>query len=201
MENLPLWQHFFFAVIATCGFAVFFNIQKKFLIYDGIVGGIGWIIYYTLSMHYENPIIYSFISAATVSFLGEVLARKLKQPAIIIVIPGILPLIPGIGLYNTIYNIMQKNYVVAATTGTRSFIISMGIALGILVMASLSKFFNLYQLKKAITNNDKLKYVTWVNLGKNRTSSKFDINPYKKDLDNQDNNDNQDNKDSQKKDS
>ena len=108
------------------------------------------------------------------------MARKLKQPAIIIVIPGILPLIPGIGLYNTIYNILQKNYIVAATTGTRSVIISIGIALGILVMASLSRVFNLYQLKKAITTNDKLKYVAWVNLGKNRTSSRYDINPYRK---------------------
>ena len=180
MADIPLWQHFFFSAIATCGFAVFFNIQKKFLIYDGIVGGIGWIVYYVLTFHHDNPIIYSFISAATVSLLGEILARKLKQPAIIIVIPGILPLIPGIGLYNTIYNILQKNYIVAATTGTRSVIISIGIALGILVMASLSRVFNLYQLKKAITTNDKLKYVAWVNLGKNRTSSRYDINPYRK---------------------
>lgn len=172
MANLPLWQHFIFSAVATCGFAIFFNIQKKMLVYCGLVGGIGWIVYFLLSQVYENPIIYSFISAATVSFFAEVLARRLKQAAIIIVIPGILPLIPGIGLYNTVYNIIQKKYVIAASSGTRAFIISIGIALGILVVASLSRFFNLYQLKKAFVNNDALKYVNWVNSGKNRTSNK-----------------------------
>ncbi|MBC2575937.1 threonine/serine exporter family protein [Peptostreptococcus canis] len=176
MEHVPLWQHFIFASIATCGFAIFFNIQLKLLFYDGIVGGIGWMVYYLLSFKYDNPFIYSFAAAAVVSICSELLARKLKQPAIIIVIPGILPLIPGIGLYNTLYYIMQKEYFEAATTGTRTFIISVGIALGILVVSSLSRVFNLYQLKKAFIKNDSLKYVNWVNYGKNRTSTTFILN-------------------------
>ncbi|WP_106776368.1 threonine/serine exporter family protein [Peptostreptococcus russellii] len=171
--DVPLWQHFVFSAIATCGFAIFFNVRGKILFYDSIVGGIGWLIYVIASQHYENPMIFSFLAAGFVSLSAEYLARKLKQPAIIIVIPGILPLVPGLGLYNTVYYVIQKEYLQAATVGTRAFITSLGIALGILVMSSMSKVLNLYQLKKAFMKNDSFKYENWVNLGKNRTRNRF----------------------------
>ena len=173
MYDVPMWQHFVFSALATCGFAIFFNVRGKILFYDSIVGGIGWVIFVIGSLYFENPIIFSFLPAAFVSLSAEFLARKLKYPAIIIVIPGILPLVPGLGLYNTVYYIIQKEYLQAATAGTRAFIMSLGIALGILVMSSLSKVLNLYQLKRAFLRNDSLKYETWVNLGKNRTRNRF----------------------------
>ena len=173
MYDVPMWQHFVFAALATGGFAIFFNVQRKMLPYLAVVGGIGWLLFVEGSLQFENPIIFSFIPAAFVSLSAEFLARKLKQPAIIIVIPGILPLVPGLGLYNTVYYIIQKEYVQAATAGTRAVIMSVGIALGILVMSSLSKVLNLYQLKRAFLRNDAFKYENWVNLGKNRTRNRF----------------------------
>lgn len=173
MYDVPMWQHFIFAALATGGFAIFFNVDRRILPYVSVVGGIGWLMYVEGSIKFENPIIYSFLPAAFISLSAEFLARKLKQPAIIIVIPGILPLVPGIGLYNTVYYIIQKEYIQAATSGTRAVIISLGIALGILVMSSLSKVLNLYQLKKAFLRNDAMKYESWVNLGKNRTRNRF----------------------------
>ena len=126
--------------------------------------------------NYENPMIYSFTAAALISICSEVLARRLKQPAIIFVIPGILPLVPGVGLYQTVYAIMFKKYSIAATVGTKSVIVSIGIALGILVVASLSRVFNFYQLKRAFSRKDSARYVEWVNLGKNRTGNQFVLN-------------------------
>lgn len=176
MENIPLWQHFIFASAATCGFAIFFNVHKKILIYDALIGGLGWIVYLFLYKSIDNPMLWGFISAIAVSIISEILARKIHQPAIIFITPGILPLIPGIGLYNTVNYIIQKEYINAATTGTRAIMISIGIALGILVSSSISKVFNLYKLKKAFTSNHALKYVDWVNFGKNRTNNLFILN-------------------------
>lgn len=176
ITQVPLWQHFLFAAFATCGFAIFFNVQPKLLLWEALVGAIGWVVFLVGIDHYENPMIYSFLAAAVISLCSEILARKLKQPAILFVIPGILPLVPGVGLYQTVYLIMFKKYTLAASTGTKAVIVSMGIALGILVIASLSRVFNLYKLKKAFSRNDAAKYVDWVNLGKNRTGNKFVLN-------------------------
>ncbi len=173
ITQVPLWQHFIFAGLATCGFAIFFNVQPKLLLWTAPIGALGWLVYVLGVFNYENPMIYSFTAAAVISLCSEILARRLKQPAILFVIPGILPLVPGVGLYQTVYSIMFKKYGLAATIGTKSVIVSIGIALGILVVASLSRVFNLYQLKKAFTRNDTARYVDWVNLGKNRTGNQF----------------------------
>ena len=176
ITQVPLWQHFIFAGLATCGFAIFFNVQPKLLLWTAPIGALGWLVYVLGVFNYENPMIYSFTAAAVISLCSEILARKLKQPAILFVIPGILPLVPGVGLDQTVYSIMFKKYGLAATIGTKSVIVSIGIALGILVVASLSRVFNLYQLKKAFTRNDTARYVDWVNLGKNRTGNQFILN-------------------------
>ena len=173
ITQVPLWQHFIFAGLATCGFAIFFNVQPKLLLWTAPIGALGWLVYVLGVFNYENPMIYSFTAAAVISLCSEILARRLKQPAILFVIPGILPLVPGVGLYQTVYSIMFRKYGLAATIGTKSVIVSIGIALGILVVASLSRVFNLYQLKKAFTRNDTARYVDWVNLGKNRTGNQF----------------------------
>ena len=173
ITQVPLWQHFIFAGLATCGFAIFFNVQPKLLLWTAPIGALGWLVYVLGVFNYENPMIYSFTAAAVISLCSEILARRLKQPAILFVIPGILPLVPGVGLYQTVYSTMFKKYGLAATIGTKSVIVSIGIALGILVVASLSRVFNLYQLKKAFSRNDTARYVDWVNLGKNRTGNQF----------------------------
>ena len=146
------------------------------MLWTAPIGALGWLVYVLGVFNYENPMIYSFTAAAVISLCSEILARRLKQPAILFVIPGILPLVPGVGLYQTVYSIMFKKYGLAATIGTKSVIVSIGIALGILVVASLSRVFNLYQLKKAFSRNDTTRYVDWVNLGKNRTGNQFILN-------------------------
>lgn len=174
--DIPIWEHFLFAAMATCGFSIFFNAPKKLLLPSSVVGGVGWIIYLVMSVHFDNPLVYAFTAAIFIAVSSEIFARLLKQPAIVIIIPGILPLVPGISLYNTVLYTIQKKYELAASTGTRAIIISIGISLGILVVASLSRMFNIYKLKKAFSSNDSNKYISWVNMGKIRTNNTYVLN-------------------------
>ncbi|MDU1174804.1 threonine/serine exporter family protein [Peptostreptococcus anaerobius] len=176
MMDTPIWEHFLFAAMATCGFSIFFNAPKKLLLPSSVVGGVGWIIYLVMSVHFDNPLVYAFTAAIFIAVSSEIFARLLKQPAIVIIIPGILPLVPGISLYNTVLYTIQKKYELAASTGTRAIIISIGISLGILVVASLSRMFNIYKLKKAFSSNDSNKYISWVNIGKIRTNNTYVLN-------------------------
>ncbi len=176
MMDIPIWEHFLFAAMATCGFSIFFNAPKKLLLPSSVVGGVGWIIYLVMSVHFDNPLVYAFTAAIFIAVSSEIFARLLKQPAIVIIIPGILPLVPVISLYNTVLYTIQKKYELAASTGTRAIIISIGISLGILVVASLSRMFNIYKLKKAFSSNDSNKYISWVNIGKIRTNNTYVLN-------------------------
>ena len=176
MMDIPIWEHFLFAAMANCGFSIFFNAPKKLLLPSSVVGGVGWIIYLVMMVHFDNPLVYAFTAAIFIAVSSEIFARLLKQPAIVIIIPGILPLVPGISLYNTVLYTIQKKYELAASTGTRAIIVSIGISLGILVVASLSRMFNIYKLKKAFSSNDSNKYISWVNIGKIRTNNTYVLN-------------------------
>ena len=123
--------------VVSFAFAIFFNAPKKSLIPCGIVGGIGWCAYILMSKSsYFSNVFSMVIASAVISLLSEILARKLKYPSINFIIPGILPLVPGLGLYNTMYSLVQKDYALAVSTGTDTLFKSGGIAIGILIITS-----------------------------------------------------------------
>ena len=139
MSFFDLVINFIFSFVATVGFSIFFNAPKKSLIPCGVIGAIGWTTYIVLS-EFTDMALFSIVTAsAIISLSSEILARKLKYPAISFVIPGILPLVPGAGLYNTMYLLVQKNYVLAVSTGTETLLKSGGIAIGILIITSFTK--------------------------------------------------------------
>ena len=140
MTISDLLINFIFSFAVTAGFSIFFNDPKKSLIPCGIVVGIGWCAYILMSKSsYFSNVFSMVIASAVISLLSEILARKLKYPSINFIIPGILPLVPGLGLYNTMYSLVQKDYALAVSTGTDTLFKSGGIAIGILIITSFTK--------------------------------------------------------------
>ena len=149
MTDMPLYLHFLFSFFATVGFAVFLNSPKSILIHSGLVGGIGWVIFYYLVNLTSNDILANFIASLFVSYISEVLARKLKQPAIVFLIPGIIPLVPGLGMYNTMLYLIQRDYINGIAKGVDVWFVAGAISLGALVVSSLFKTIHIINLKKA----------------------------------------------------
>lgn len=149
MTDMPLYMHFIYSFIATVGFAIFLNAPKSILISSGLVGGIGWSVFYYLVQLTGNDILSNFIAALLVSYISEILARRLKQPAIIFIIPGIIPLVPGLGMYNTMLYLVQNDYNNAIAKGADVLFVGGAISLGILVITSLVKTLHIISIKKA----------------------------------------------------
>ena len=147
MVIVTLLVIFFFSFLATVGFSIFFNSPRKSLIPAGIIGGIGWTVYMILFDFSQNPILSNFFAATLISLLSEILARRMKFPAIIFVIPGILPLIPGLGLYNTMLSLVEGNYSNAISVGTNALFVSASISMGVLLITSLVKTYYIIRRK------------------------------------------------------
>ena len=147
MDIVTLLVNFFFSFLATVGFSIFFNSPRKSLIPAGIIGGSGWTVYMILFDFSQNPILSNFFAATLISLLSEILARRMKFPAIIFVIPGILPLIPGLGLYNTMLSLVEGNYSNAISVGTNALFVSASISMGVLLITSLVKTYYIIRRK------------------------------------------------------
>ena len=149
MTDMPLYLHFIYSFIATVGFAIFLNAPKSTLMSSGLVGGLGWSVFYYLVKSSGNDIFANFIAALLVSYISEILARRLKQPAIIFIIPGVIPLVPGLGMYNTMLYLVQHDYNNAIAKGADVLFVGGAISLGILVVTSLVKTLHMLSIEKA----------------------------------------------------
>lgn len=150
MTNMPVFMHFIYSFISTIGFAVFLKAPKSTLIPSGFVGGIGWAVYYFLmTITNNNHIMSNFVAALLVSLGSELFARKLKQPAIVFTIPGIILLVPGLGMYNTMLYLVQNNYADAIAKGADVLFISGSLSMGVLIVTALFKTITMVSQKKA----------------------------------------------------
>lgn len=134
---MPLYIHIIFSYLAAVGFAVFLNSPKKTLYIAGAIGMISWIIYVILMRIGFDMMSSNFVAASVAALLCEILARKMKKPTILFVVPGIITLIPGLGLYNTMSYVIEGDFQQAFATGANVLFASGAIALGVIVVSSL----------------------------------------------------------------
>lgn len=120
-----------FSFIATACFGVIFNAPTKAIPYCGVVGAVGWLIYYELITNNIDEVKASFAGAFVVAILAQALARKFRMPIIIYSVSGIIPLVPGGVAYNTMRNIVELDYALGMQNGMRVFMISGAIAMGL----------------------------------------------------------------------
>lgn len=117
------------AFAATIGFAIIFNVSPRYLVVGGLSGAIGWLIY--LLMGYSNFGI--FVAAVGIGLMAEIGARVLHIPVLLIAVPGIIPLVPGVQAYRTMLSLVRGDYLGALTNGTETLFVAGAIAVGIAV--------------------------------------------------------------------
>lgn len=126
---------------------ILFNIDRKKIIWTGFCGAIGWATYLVVYNRLNSPIMASFTGAFVLGIYSEIMARKLKTPAVQFSIPGIFPLVPGITAYNTVNYIVEHNYSAAYNKGLQT--IAVGGAIGFGIMLSSTTFRFISRIRKA----------------------------------------------------
>jgi uncharacterized membrane protein YjjB (DUF3815 family) len=104
-----------------------------------LIAACSWACSYFLVSNGVSPILACFVGACLVAMLAEIATHISKKTATLFIIPAIFPLVPGIGLYNTMRNLIGGNLELAAQTGSQALFVAGGIAVGLLVVISLSR--------------------------------------------------------------
>lgn len=132
-------QQLLYAFLATVGFAVIFNSPKDTIIKSGFNGSMGWLAYLLTKGLTDSAIAGSFMGALVVGILGEIFAKVFKKPSTTFTISGIIPLVPGAGIYYTMLALTEKNFFSAADSGSETVLVSIALASGIIVSSSFNK--------------------------------------------------------------
>jgi uncharacterized membrane protein YjjB (DUF3815 family) len=80
-----------------------------------------------------------FISAIIISMYSEIFARYLKTPVTTLVVCALIPLVPGAGMYYTMYETILGNISAAATLGLNTISIAGALALGVIFVSTITK--------------------------------------------------------------
>lgn len=120
------------AFLGSIGFSLLFGMRGKHLIPASLGGVLVWGLYILFSMLiHDEGFMACLIAAAAAVIYAEALAHLRKCPATIFVIPAIIPLVPGSGLYYTMANAVRGNIADAKLYGSQTLETALAIAAGI----------------------------------------------------------------------
>lgn len=124
---------------ASLGFGVLFNIRGIKLIYAGLAGALGTLVY-TLCIGWGYGTIFSnFLAAVCFSICCEVLARVCKTPVTTFLVCALIPLVPGGGMYRMMFAAIQGQIDQALSIGLETLSIAGILVLGILIVSTVAQ--------------------------------------------------------------
>lgn len=130
-----------YASIGTLGFAVGNNIKGWRLIVSALGGALAWFSYLMI-LHFSKSMLFSvFFSALLVSIYSEVIAKLRKVPVTSFVICGIIPLVPGSGMYYSMLKYTQGKINAAMQQMLDVFMIAVAIAAAMALVSSITALF------------------------------------------------------------
>lgn len=137
-----------FSFFASLGFGIIFNIKGKNLIFASIGGSIGWITYIILGKTNIPVVLCYLISSIIISIYSEIMARVLKTPVTTIIIASLMPLVPGAGMYYTVYEAILGNLHNSILKGIQTMSYALSLAVGIILISTITKQINLIKRKR-----------------------------------------------------
>lgn len=95
-------------IIGSLGFALLFGIRgTKPLGCIALGSGIGWIVYLVSVAGGHGKAFGMLASSLVIAACSEILARVIKTPVILLLVPMLIPEIPGGDLYYTMYSLVE----------------------------------------------------------------------------------------------
>ena len=121
------------AFIAIYAFAVVLETPKRYLWCAGTVSAVGWFVYLLSQQLGTDEVMATFLSATAISIVSHIYARVFRAPVTVFLVAGILPTVPGAGMYRIAASFIAGDSGMAAqhliTTLELAGVIAMGIFL------------------------------------------------------------------------
>jgi uncharacterized membrane protein YjjP (DUF1212 family) len=139
LSDFGLAPEFLFALFGTMGVSIVVNIPRRRLLLASFIAACGWVVREALQNNSYSPIIACFVAACAVAVIAEIATHFTKETATLFIIPAIFPLVPGKGMYDTMTHLIVSDYSAATALGLQTLFVAGTIALGLLVVISLSR--------------------------------------------------------------
>lgn len=124
----------FFACVA---FSIIFNAPKKELPFCGISGSVSWGVYFFVDKMLSQQVLATFLATLVVTIVCRYLSSIRLAPSTMYHIAGILPLVPGMNIYNAMSGILSNDLLYCFGQGVVALKLAAAIAIGSILILSL----------------------------------------------------------------
>nr|WP_026022216.1 threonine/serine exporter family protein [Clostridium senegalense] len=141
---------FIYAFISSLGFGILFNVRGKDLFFASLGGGLSWFVYKLAILNGLSDVLALFLGTLMVSIVAEICARVFKNPVTVYLICGLIPLVPGSGMYYTTFEAVKGNYSTALTKGIQTLFNAGSISVSVMFVSTLSRLLTKIILKSRL---------------------------------------------------
>lgn len=146
----PLWAGF-----ATAAFAMLFNLRGKDLPLAAVGGAIGWTLAAPLQAETGSQALAYCVASIAVGIWSEIVAAVQKRPAAVYIACGIIPLVPGGGMFYTMLEYVRGNNMNGLATAFATLQAAGAIAVGLAVSGAASRLLSLRSIARRIGGGKK----------------------------------------------
>lgn len=140
--TFPEFFQILVAAVGSIGFAILFNIRGRRLLSVAVGGGLCWLLFLLLNRWIENEAGCFFLVAMLVSLYDELMARVLKSPTTVFLLPSLVPLIPGASLYYTMVGAVSKHQADFLARAVHTVELAGALAIGIIASTLIVRVIN-----------------------------------------------------------
>lgn len=124
--------------IGSAAFAIVFNVRDKKLLLFFLGGALDWTVYLLAVHHGYNEFMGMLLATMTAALFSEILARIIRAPVLILLVPMLIPLVPGRGLYNTMDALIRGERARFLSSGISTVSCAAAICLGIICVTAIT---------------------------------------------------------------
>ncbi len=125
------------AALAVPAFAVIFDVNRGELLFCSLAGFTAEGTYQAALLSGGNNAAALLTAAAALCAVSRILANRRRTPVTVYLVPGVIPLVPGAGMYNTVFNMIASDYSAAVIAGFDTAKAAAAVAIGIVFVFAL----------------------------------------------------------------
>jgi len=122
-------------------FAVLIRVPRRDLFFAALGGLLSGFVYAAAGALGLHTIAQVLLAAVAAGALSEVLARVRRAPATVYLMPGLIPLVPGLLAYHAMYALLRGDYVSGAAIAVETIYWAAAIGVGIALVLTVSRSF------------------------------------------------------------
>jgi uncharacterized membrane protein YjjP (DUF1212 family) len=134
--DFPLPLFFIFGFIMALGFCLQLNAPKRQIPLASVIGGVGMVALMGGPRLGYGALLTVFFGTCLIAILAEIASRAGRDATIVFIIPGIIPFVPGLGLFEATSAILVNDAALGIEKGASTLLTAGGIAIALIVVAT-----------------------------------------------------------------